>query len=137
MSRTLSKQWHPALEAHVRESYRRSATTTRLDAFRAAARRESDQDDYMRVQERWIQPHLSTISLPTLLLWAADDATVGVERGVRLMQLMPSADLCVLRDAAHMVVWDRTATVGALLQGWLRHATATEADATAKRDTSV
>lgn len=122
MSRTLSKHGHPALETHVRENYRRAAATSRLDAFRAAASLETDYDEYMRVQEEWIQPHLSAMSLPTLLLWAADDATVGVERGVRLMELMPRSDLCVLRDAAHMVMWDRTAAVRVLLQGWLHGA---------------
>lgn len=137
MYKVLSRENHPALEAHVRESYRRAMATTRLDAFRVAAAPMTDFDDYMSVQERWIQPHLSTISLPTLLLWAADDATVGVERGVRLMQLMPRADLCVLRDAAHMVIWDRTAAVRTLLQGWLRNATAAAADATADGGTST
>jgi pimeloyl-ACP methyl ester carboxylesterase len=115
----LSRRRHPALEKSIRENYRRAAANGQLDAIRAASSSETDYEDYMRVQERWIQPFLPTLTLPTLLLWAADDATVPVERGLRLMESMPNSDLCVLREAAHMVMWDRSEAVGGVLKGWL------------------
>ncbi len=115
---SLSRRNDPALERLLRENYRRAATAGQIAMFRNLPADELDLDRYVQLQERHIHPHLSALTTPTLIVWASDDPTVPVERGVALMRLFPRADLHVLGGASHMVMHDRADGFNRLLAGW-------------------
>ena len=102
------RRWDERYEAIYRENFRRAEALGQRDMLRNMPDDETDLQRYMAVQERYIQPFLASVTVPAMLIWAADDATVPVERGVELMRALPNADLHVLRHAGHMVMHDRS-----------------------------
>jgi pimeloyl-ACP methyl ester carboxylesterase len=108
----------PAIEAMFRENYRRAQASGQIEMFRRRSAEESDIQRYTLLQEEHIHPYLSQLTMPALILWAADDPTVPVERGLRLARLFPKADFHVFSGAAHMVMFDRPEAFNRLLAGW-------------------
>lgn len=115
---SLSRVGNPALERLLRENYRRAAAAGQIAMFRNLSADERDLDRYVQLQERHIHPHLAALTTPTLIVWASNDPTVPVERGVALLRLIPQADLHVFGGASHMVMLDRAEGFNRLLAGW-------------------
>ncbi|MGE3150184.1 MAG: alpha/beta fold hydrolase [Pseudorhodoplanes sp.] len=115
----LCHRQHPALEKLLRENYRRAKQDGHLKMFQNLPESEINYRLYMDLQEKYIQPHLPKVALPTLLLWAASDPTVPAERGLKLSRILPNADLQIFSGASHMVMWDRAAEFNAVLASWL------------------
>lgn len=67
---------------------------------------------------------LGRVSVPTLVLWGADDPFDGVEVGVRLVRELPAARLEVLPDAGHLPWLDNPAHVGQSVVSFLHHSMA-------------
>lgn len=115
---SLSRGNDPTLERKLRENYRRALATGQIAMFRNLPADELDLDLYVQLQESHIHPHLDSMTVPTLIIWAANDPTVPIERGVALMRLIPGADLHVFGGASHMVMLDRADDFNRLLAGW-------------------
>jgi pimeloyl-ACP methyl ester carboxylesterase len=105
-------------EAILREGYRRAAARGQIEIFRNLPASETDYLRYTELQEEHIHPFLSAMTAPTLLAWAAEDATVPVERGIALARMIPRADMHVFGAAGHMVMLDRTSDFNRLLASW-------------------
>jgi pimeloyl-ACP methyl ester carboxylesterase len=108
----------PEYEAVVRDAFRRANERGQVEIFRNLPESETDYLQYANLQERHIHPHLATLTAPTLLIWATEDHTVPVERGLKLMRMIPNADIHVLSGASHMVMFDRTAAFNGVLASW-------------------
>ena len=102
----------------LRDNYRHAKLTGNIDLFLDLPASETDPAEYVKLQEQWLFPHLDALHLPTLLVWAAEDETVPVERGLALMALLPCADLHVFGGARHMVMHDRAEDFARLLSSW-------------------
>ena len=108
----------PGYEAVLRSNYRRARQSGSWAMFQSLPPSETDYELYTRLQEQELFPRLGRLQAPCLLVWARDDATVPVERALRLMDLIPGAELHVLRDAGHMVMHDRPAAFHRAVAGW-------------------
>lgn len=78
----------------------------------------TDYHAYVRLQEKHILPGLRDLTIPALLIWAGEDATVPVERGLALLRLMRGADMYVVGAAGHNLMHDRPEIVTSLLRGF-------------------
>ena len=72
----------------------------------------------MKLQQEHIFPYLDALSIPALLVWAEDDATVPVARGLKLFECIPGAEFHLFRDAAHNVMHDQAEGFNRLLRSW-------------------
>ena len=102
----------------LRANYRLAVETGNIDLFLDLPASETDPAEYVKLQEEWLFPHLDALHLPTLLVWAAEDETVPVERGLALMALLPCADFHLFGSARHMVMHDRAEDFARLLSSW-------------------
>ena len=118
MNSRLSKIADAQFELMLRENYRRAVASGQIEMFRRRTPSETDPENYARLQEKYIHPHLGQLVMPVLIMWAAEDPSVPVERAVRLMRLIPHADLHVFGGAAHMVMLDRREAFNRLLADW-------------------
>jgi pimeloyl-ACP methyl ester carboxylesterase len=114
----LAKVSDPEFETILRDAYRRAAERNQLEIFCNLPESETNFLKYVELQEQHIHPHLAKLTAPTLLVWATEDHTVPVERGLALMRMIPNADMHVLANAAHMVMFDRTAAFNRVLGAW-------------------
>lgn len=119
---SLAKSGDAEAEAILRDNYRRAREAGQIEMFRNLPESETGFDGYIGIQERHIHPHLATLEVPILLVWAANDPTVPIERGVALQRIAQHADLHVLGDASHMVMLDRAAAFNRLLGSWCANA---------------
>lgn len=101
--------------AIMRKNYASAMHRGQLDDFKAL---QADAEAYGRMQEQHIFPRLSTLQAELFLIWARQDATVPVERGLKLQALTRAADIHVLNNAAHMVMIDRDAAFNRVLSCW-------------------
>jgi pimeloyl-ACP methyl ester carboxylesterase len=108
----------PDYEAILRDNYRRAQSSGSYEMFQNLAAGEVDYDSYTRVQEQHLYPFLPRLRCRVLLIWARQDPTVPVERGLKLMDLIPGAALHVLGGAGHMVMHDQPAAFHRLLRCW-------------------
>jgi pimeloyl-ACP methyl ester carboxylesterase len=115
---SLSSSNDPEAEALLRENYRRAQASGQIEMFRNMPESDTNLDGYIGIQEREIHPHLSSIKAPILLIWAAKDPTVPIERGVALQRIAEHADLYVLGGASHMVMFDRAEAFNRMLMSW-------------------
>lgn len=111
----LSRHKDERYETILRENYRRAIEVGQDDMFRSLPSGESHYVEYGELQKKYVLPHLGELNIPTLLVWSTDDGTVPVSRGLKLLEAMPSAELHVIRDAAHNVMHDQTAKFNRLL----------------------
>lgn len=107
-----------AAESLLRENYRRAKASGQIEMFRNLPDSETNLDGYIGIQEREVHPHLASIQAPILLIWAANDPTVPMERGIALQRIARHADLYALGNASHMVMLDRAETFNRLLGDW-------------------
>ena len=110
----------PDDEPYLRETYRRAVETGRVEIWQNLPEEETDYTAYCRLQEEHIFPHLGDLGVPTLLIWATEDKTVPVERGLKLLELIPNAEMHVFTQAAHMVMHDQAAGFNRILAGFSR-----------------
>ncbi len=115
---SLSKIADAHFERVLRENYRRAVASRQIEMFRRRPPEETDPERYVQLQEKYIHPYLSQLAMPVLIVWAAEDPTVPVERAVCLMRLIPHADLHVFGGASHMVMFDRREGFNGLLASW-------------------
>ncbi len=54
-----------------------------------------------------ITDKLSGIQAPTLVIWGEHDPIIPLRAGKRITGILPDAELVVIRDAGHNVMWDR------------------------------
>ncbi|MGE3149021.1 MAG: alpha/beta fold hydrolase [Pseudorhodoplanes sp.] len=106
------------LEQIIRANYRRAVETGEAEIFRHLPIEETDQFLFTKLQKVHLEPYLDQIKCPTMLIWASDDATVPVARGVKLREQLPHADFHVLANSGHPVMHDRADGVNDLLRSF-------------------
>ena len=114
----LQRGHDPAIELLLRDNYRRAVASGQIKMFRRRPTDETDIERYTLLQEEHIHPYLPQLDVPILIVWAAEDPTVPVERGLRLARLCPAADFHVFGGASHMVMFDRREAFNGLLAAW-------------------
>lgn len=102
----------------VRANYIHATTSGNLALFRDRGEADANRAPYTDLQEQHIHPHLPSLDVPALLVWANNDATVPVERGLRLMELFRHCHMHVFDKAKHMVMIDQAEAFNSLLLGW-------------------
>jgi pimeloyl-ACP methyl ester carboxylesterase len=102
----------------LRRNYRQAKRSGNMRLYLDLPPEERDFKAYYSVQEKYVFPYLPHMKIPTLLVWANNDLTVPVERGIRLMEMIPSAELHVFDKAKHMVMIDRATAFNALVKGF-------------------
>ncbi len=117
-SARLSRVEDPRFEAILRENYRRAVAVGQDRMFREMPVEDRDYDTYVKLQEEHLFPHLDALGVPTLVVWAENDATVPVARGLELLERIPGAELHLFRDAAHNVMHDQAEGFNRLLRSW-------------------
>jgi pimeloyl-ACP methyl ester carboxylesterase len=109
-------------ERHARllhEQYSRALASGQAAMMQAQhATGPTDYRAYVRLQEEHILPRLPELDLPTLLIWAGEDATVPVERGLALLRLIRGADMYVVGGAGHNLMHDQPEVVTGLLRAF-------------------
>lgn len=66
----------------------------------------SEEERYYAVARQHVHPYLAGLSMDCLLLWANNDPTVPVDRGLALMEMIPNAEMHILNQAKHMLMVD-------------------------------
>lgn len=66
-----------------------------------------------------IEPDYHRISVPTLIIWGADDSWIPVDRAQRLHALIPGSELRIIEDCGHLVQEDQPAHLNRLLRDWV------------------
>ena len=108
----------PQLEALVRENYRHSMSINQHRLFETMPRKDADLNSYGELQNEYVLPFLHDLEIPILLVWATEDATVPVERGLKLLAQAPTAQMHIFRDSGHNVMHDQREKFNRLLNGW-------------------
>lgn len=102
----------------IKANYSQARKSGSFDIFRKVSEQETKAKPYWRLQEEHIHPYLPSLAVPTLLVWANNDGTVPVERGIRLMELIADCELHVFDKARHMVMIDQAEKFNHLLLTW-------------------
>jgi pimeloyl-ACP methyl ester carboxylesterase len=115
-----------ALRAYVAGASHRGLTPDQADMLAAPWLGETGQAAFYRqiaeadqAYTDEIEPLYPTLELPVLVLWGSDDTWIPVDRGHRLAELIPGAELRVLDDAGHLVQLDQPVELATTLHGWL------------------
>ncbi|MBM3598217.1 MAG: alpha/beta hydrolase [Alphaproteobacteria bacterium] len=116
----LSHRSDPVYEGILRENYQRSRDNGQMELVARMPKGLSNYLERERLQREYIFPHLKDLSVPTLLIWAFNDAGVVVERGVKLMELIQGAEMHIFSEASHNVMHDRADEFNRLLASWCR-----------------
>ena len=109
------------LERILRENYRHALAVGQGELFRHMPGSETGYDTYGDLQAKYVLPFLAEFDKPVLLIWSTGDATVPIERGLKLLECIPGAELHVLQDCAHNVMHDQRKQFSGLLRGWCHH----------------
>lgn len=116
----LSRRSDPELEAIVRKNYRHAMSIGQHRLFETMPEKDADLNLYGELQKEFVLPFLRDLKIPILLVWATDDGTVPVERGLKLLESAPTAELHVFRDTGHNVMHDQREKFNRLLCDWCR-----------------
>jgi pimeloyl-ACP methyl ester carboxylesterase len=115
-----------ALRAYVAGASHRGLTPEQADMLAAPWLGETGQAAFYRqiaeadqAYTDEIEPLYPTLELPVLVVWGSDDTWIPVDRGHRLAELIPGAELRVLDDAGHLVQLDQPVELATTLHGWL------------------
>ena len=114
----LGRTSDPEFEAILRENYRHAMAIGQDKLFASMPAKDADLNLYGDLQKEYVLPFLPDLEIPILLIWATDDATVPVARGLKLLECAPNAELHIFRDAAHNVMHDQAEGFNRLLRGW-------------------
>ncbi|MEA2641599.1 MAG: 2-hydroxymuconate-semialdehyde hydrolase [Chloroflexota bacterium] len=68
---------------------------------------------------RPITGELKNLTVPTLLMWGANDSGVALERSLLLFKMIPGAELHIFDRCAHWVQWDQAERFNAIALGFL------------------
>tara|TARA_B100000686_G_C16589703_1_gene862657 strand:+ start:209 stop:1078 length:870 start_codon:yes stop_codon:yes gene_type:complete len=115
----LSRNPDPEYETILIENYHRALATGQDKLFTTLRSSDIDYHRYGDLQKEHVLPFVGELTIPTLLVWADGDATVPVSRGLKLLDMMPSAEFHLFRDSAHNVMHDQAEKFEILLHGFL------------------
>jgi pimeloyl-ACP methyl ester carboxylesterase len=114
------------VSAHLATAVHRPLKPETLDAYLRPWRGQQGQAAYFRKIEHWrdedmavLGPLFSTIDVPVLVLWGAEDAWLSPETGERLAAAIPGARLELVAGAGHFAMEDEPATVAEGLAAFL------------------
>ena len=79
----------PEFEAILRENYRHAMAIGQDRLFANMPAKDADLNLYGELQKEYVLPFLPDLKIPILLIWATDDATVPVTRGLKLLECAP------------------------------------------------
>jgi len=116
----LSHKSDPEFEALLRENFRMARASGNVDCFLNLANQRRSYDDYASLQERYILPFVSSLTIPVLLVWGGADATVPVARGQALAALIPTSEMHIFPHAGHWVMHEAAAGFNKLIASWTR-----------------
>ena len=105
-------------DAVLRENYHRSVASEQLATVNGGASNSWNEEAYNRIQEKYIHPFIDKLPVPILLLWAAEDGTVPVARGIKMLEMIPHAEMHIFNRARHMVMFDQSEGFNGLINGW-------------------
>lgn len=71
-----------------------------------------------KVQTIYVLPYLKDLEIPIMLVWATGDRGVVVERGLKLLDHIPGAEMHIFSDAGHNVMHGRADDFNRLLSTW-------------------
>jgi pimeloyl-ACP methyl ester carboxylesterase len=74
-----------------------------------------------RVNEDIIGAKYAALSIPTLLVWGADDRWVVPRHGLEASRLLPRSPLVILKNAGHMPYFERADTFNSTVDEFLSH----------------
>lgn len=102
----------------LRTNYRQAKRSGNIWHFLNLPPEESNLRAYYSIQGKYVFPWLNEMKIPTLLVWASNDETVPVERGLRLMEMIPNSEMHIFDRAKHMVMIDRAEAFNRLITGF-------------------
>ncbi|MGE3150775.1 MAG: alpha/beta fold hydrolase [Pseudorhodoplanes sp.] len=110
----------PEFERLLRENYRRAKELGHFDLFMSQVTGTGDTDYSKRenTQRTLVWPYLKEMQIPILLVWSLNDPGVVVQRGVKLLEMLPMGEMHVFASAAHFVMQDRADDFNRLIAGW-------------------
>src|SRR4030095_4296061 len=68
---------------------------------------------------RAIYGELKNLTMPTLIVWGAQDSGAAIERSLLLFQSIPGAELHIFDRCAHWVQWDQSDRFNTLVRDFL------------------
>jgi pimeloyl-ACP methyl ester carboxylesterase len=114
------------VSAHLATAVHRPLEPETVDGYLEPWRGSEGQAAYFRKIAQWrdedmavLTPLLSTIDVPLLVLWGAEDAWLSPETGERLAGEIPGARLELVAGAGHFAMEDEPATVAERLAAFL------------------
>lgn len=105
-------------DAVLRENYYLALESGQIATVNSSASAYWNEAIYNRIQEEYIHPFIDKLPVPILLIWAAEDGTVPVARGIKMLEMIPHAELHVFNRARHMVMFDQSEGFNRLITGW-------------------
>ena len=105
-------------DAVLRENYHRAVASGHLAIVNDSASTAWGDESYNRIQEEYIHPFIGKLPQPILLLWAAEDGTVPVARGIKMLEMIPHAEMHIFNRARHMVMFDQSEGFNRLISSW-------------------
>ena len=99
-------------------NYREASQSGNMHNYLNLSPEESDPELYYGLAPQLVYPHFPQLEVESLLIWAKDDPTVPVERGLLLMEMIPNVEMHIFDQAKHMVMIDASARFNRLLSGF-------------------
>lgn len=96
------------------ERYARFLTTKDARRSLAMVARQLDPDT-----GREIASELPSIRVPTLIIWGRYDTVISIDKGERLRDAIPNAQLRIIEDAGHIPHEERPRATAAVLQSFI------------------
>ena len=116
----LTYNYQPDAQTYLRESYQRAVASGRIETWQTKLPlEETDMRLYPRLQEEHLFPFLRDLVMPVMLIWATDDKTVPIERGLKLLEKIPRGEMHIFTQASHTVMQDRAAGFNRLLRAFI------------------
>jgi pimeloyl-ACP methyl ester carboxylesterase len=97
----------------------REACFGMLNWYRAAAIALPDRDAPFEAPEGWAPPPMPKITVPTLVIWAAEDTALPLGNTSGLNDLVEDLTLVEVPGSGHFVQWERPAEVNAAMEAFL------------------
>ena len=116
---TRSMLYHPDRipEERLVANHREARRSGNMDLYLNLPPELGDEERYYATARRHVHPRLPALAVPSLLVWANNDPTVPVERGLALLEMLPGAEMHVFDRAKHMVMIDAARGFNRLLAG--------------------
>jgi pimeloyl-ACP methyl ester carboxylesterase len=96
----------------------REASFGMLNWYRAAALDIPPEDAPYEVPEGWTPPALPKITIPTLVIWAMEDAALPTGNVGGLEALVDDLTLVQVPESGHFVQWEKPAEVNAAMEAF-------------------